>query len=110
MVVGLRTVMLGFAELTPTYVLNPTTGVQQYIPPAATRFLSHRDQLNIITRSEGIYRATGDITQAQLPIHFNSVVGSGFQRGTLNYGVQYSGQVYLNSSGKAVSAFPVWGQ
>ena len=92
------------------YGLNPTTGAQQHIPPAATRFMSHRDQLNVITKAESIYRATGDITQAQMPIRFDSVVGSGYQRGSLNYGVQYSGQVYLNSSGKAVSAFPVWGQ
>ena len=63
-----------------------------------------------VNAATDIYRATGDITQAQMPIRFNSVVGSGYQRGSLDYGVQYSGQVYLNSSGKAVSAFPVWGQ
>ncbi len=90
--------------------INPTTGQLQYKPPAATRFLSHRDQLNVINRSESIFQATGDIAAAQLPIRFNSAIGSGYQKTTLNYGVQYSGQVYLNSSGKAVTAFPVWGQ
>nr|WP_315484266.1 RHS repeat-associated core domain-containing protein [uncultured Undibacterium sp.] len=92
------------------YGINPTTGQVQFAPPAATRFLSNRDQLNVINRAENIFQLTGDITQAQLPIRFNSVIGSGYQRGTLNYGVQYSGQVYLNSAGKAVTAFPVWGK
>jgi RHS repeat-associated protein len=91
------------------YGFNPTTGAQQYIPSAATRFMSHRDQLNVIMRSENIYRATGDVFLARRPIRFDSVVGSGFQRDSLNYGVQYSGRALLDSSGKAVSAFPVWG-
>jgi hypothetical protein len=91
--------------------LNPTTGVQQFTPLAATRFLSHRDQLNTIMRAENIYQRTSDLGLAQEPIRFQSIVGSGYQRSTLEYGEQYSGQAFIKqSTGKAITAFPVWGK
>jgi nucleoid-associated protein YgaU len=90
--------------------LNPTTSADGFAPPAATRFFSHRDQINAITRAEDIYARTGNITRAETPIRFESAIGSGFQRGTLDYGIQYSAQVYLNAAGKAKTAFPIWGQ
>ena len=90
--------------------INPTTGAQQFTPPSATRFLSHRDQLNAIQRSEQIFANTGDISLAEAPMKFDYIIGSGYQRVTLDYGVSYSAQVYLNAFGKVKTAFPIWGQ
>lgn len=89
--------------------INPTTGVQQFVPPSATRFLSNRDQLNAITRAEHIFATTSDISLARAPIRFDSIIGTGYQSGTLNYGTSTYVQVGLNGSGKAVTAYPIWG-
>jgi RHS repeat-associated protein len=91
-----------------SFGINPTTGAQQPVPSAATRFFSHRDQLNAIDRAEHIFKVTGDKLLAQQPIEFGHHAGSGFKKGTLEYGVSDSAQVILNSSGKAKTAFPIW--
>ncbi len=99
------------------YGLNPTTGASGYAT-TATRFFNHRDQLNTIMRAELIYSQAPSLYQgltrlelAQSPTVFKYVVGSGFQKNTLNYGIQYSGRAFINPiSGRAITAFPVWGQ
>lgn len=81
-------------------------------PPArATRFLSHRDQWNVIERAERIYKANPDrIELAEEPIKYGDVIGSGFDRDALKYGVQSSGRVYFDDAGNVVTAFPAWGR
>ncbi|UHA76253.1 RHS repeat-associated core domain-containing protein [Paenibacillus sp. 481] len=70
-----------------THGIDPTTGVAATdrsgaprLPPAATKFHSHRNQLNMI------------------------------QRGTLDHGVSRSGQVFFNRNNQPTTAFPKWGQ
>ncbi|RXE57549.1 hypothetical protein [Acetivibrio mesophilus] len=98
------------------YAINPTTKiVETYpngrlkLPSSATRFMSHRDQLNLIQRSQQILKNTGDIDLAQMPITYKSIIGSGYQRGTLNYGLSYTGQVFFRNN-QPITAFPIWGQ
>lgn len=88
--------------------INPTTGVVERIPSAATRFVSARDQLSAITRAEQIFVNTGDRLLARQPIGFGRVIGEGYNR-SLTYGTQRSAQVFVNPQGRAVTAFPVYG-
>jgi hypothetical protein len=88
---------------------NPTTGVQQHIPTAATRFDSHRDQLNAIQRAQTIYRqSSDDITLSTIP--FGRRIGEGYSRTGPTYGTSSTAQVVLDKSGNPVTAYPVWGQ
>ncbi|MFP5391685.1 MAG: PAAR domain-containing protein [Gammaproteobacteria bacterium] len=94
---------------------NPSTGVVETypngnpkIPSSATRFMSHRDQLNAINRAEHIYRTTGDQTLAERPIRFDYVVGEGYKKVTLAYGRSYSAQVWFRN-GQVTTAFPIYG-
>jgi len=88
--------------------INPTTGVVERIPSAATRFFSARDQLNTISRAEQIFANTGSRTLAQRPYDFRRVIGEGYNR-SLTYGTQRSAQAYVNAQGKAITAFPRYG-
>ena len=95
---------------------NPTTGVvelkkngQPILPPAATRFLSHRDQLTAIKRAELILRRNpNNPTWAERPISFGRAIGEGHQKTTLSYGRQYSATVWFRN-GQVNTAFPQWG-
>jgi hypothetical protein len=78
-------------------------------PSSVTRFLSHRDQLNTIQRTQHIYKTTGNQALAERPMIFNDIIGSGYQRGTLDYGASYSGQVWFRND-QPITAFPIWGQ
>ena len=80
------------------------------LPSSATRFFSHREQLNLIGRAQQILKNTGDLDLATKAITFKDMIGSGYQRGTLNYGVSYTGQVFFNRNNKPITAFPIWGE
>ncbi|WP_240477618.1 RHS repeat-associated core domain-containing protein, partial [Pectobacterium brasiliense] len=88
---------------------NPTTGVQQRIPPAATRFNSHRDQLNSIQRAQTIYRQSGG-NQTRATVPFGREIGEGHSSTGLTYGTSRTAQVFLDQSGRPITAFPIWGQ
>ncbi|EHS56355.1 YD repeat-containing protein, partial [Paenibacillus sp. Aloe-11] len=98
------------------YAVNPTTKqIETYRdgrlkrPSSATKFMSHRDQINMIERAQRIYDNTGDRLLAEKPITYRDIIGSGYQRNTLDYGVSYTGQVFL-PNGQPVTAFPIWGK
>ncbi|MBU3104325.1 hypothetical protein [Clostridium gasigenes] len=98
------------------YAVNPTTKlVETYpngklkLPSSATRFFSHRDQLNIIGRAQQILKNTGDMDLARMPINYKNIIGSGYQRGILNYGESYTGQVFFRNN-QPITAFPIWGR
>ncbi|WP_373777551.1 RHS repeat domain-containing protein, partial [Glaesserella sp.] len=81
--------------------LNPE-GSQGRVPPAATRFLSHRDQLNAIQRAQTIYRQTGKPAPS---VRFTSVVGEGY-RGTQYFQTQQAKVVFRGSENDIITAFP----
>ena len=94
---------------------NPTTGVVETnakgkpkLPSAATRFLSHRDQLNTIQRAQSIYKVTGSKVLAEEPIKFDALIGEGYQKSSLSYAKSHSSQVFF-VNGQVVTAFPKWG-
>ncbi|MEE3645283.1 MULTISPECIES: RHS repeat-associated core domain-containing protein [unclassified Brenneria] len=87
---------------------NPTTGVQQRTPTAATRFNSHRDQLNSIQRAQTIYRQSGG-TNTAITIPHGKVIGEGYSKIGPTYGTSSTSKVILNPNGQPITAFPVWG-
>lgn len=96
---------------------NPTTGqVETYPngklkkPSSATKFISHRAQLNMIERAQQILKNTQDLDIAQEKIVFKDIIGEGYKKGTLNYGKSYSGQVFFNRNQEPITAFPIWGE
>ncbi|MED1559359.1 hypothetical protein [Bacillus paramycoides] len=98
------------------YAVNPTINIiETYpngrlkLPSSATRFFSHRDQLNMIGRAQQILKNIGDLDLAQMPITYKNMIGSGYQRGTLNYGQSYTGQVFFRNN-QPITAFPIWGR
>ncbi len=88
---------------------NPTTGAQQRTPTAATRFNSHRDQLNAIQRAQTIYQQSGG-SQTNATIPFGKTIGEGYSKVGPTYGTSSTVQVFLDQNGHPVTAFPVWGQ
>lgn len=98
------------------FAVNPTTGIVETwpngnlkLPSSATKFLSHRDQLNMIQHSQQILKNTGSIDLAQAPISYKDIIGTGFQRGTLDYNVSYTGRVFFRNN-QPITAFPIWGE
>jgi hypothetical protein len=94
---------------------NPTTGQierfergrnagQPRPPSAATHFLSHRDQLNAIDRAILIFKLNGR-ADIQAPMDMGKILGEGYKRDNLEYGKQRKAVVYLNNSGKPITAF-----
>uniref|UniRef100_UPI000AA82A2F RHS repeat-associated core domain-containing protein n=1 Tax=Pseudomonas mediterranea TaxID=183795 RepID=UPI000AA82A2F len=90
---------------------NPGTGEidfyqngQPAIPSAATRFFSHRDQLNAIHRAQLIFRRAGLIASKK-PIEMGRVVGEGFKREGLEYSQQTKAIVILNGNGLPKTAY-----
>nr|WP_236191023.1 RHS repeat-associated core domain-containing protein [Pseudomonas pharyngis] len=73
------------------YAKNPTTGkvemklnkktklMEPSIPRAATKFMSHRDQLNAINRAKLIFRRTGSLSLSSLPVEVGRKVGEGYR-------------------------------
>lgn len=90
------------------YGIDPTTGlVGRHLPPSATRFFSHRDQLNAINRAEQIFKNTGSKSLSERPIGFGHIIGSGYGRNGAPYSVHNSAIVRVDqSTGLAITAFP----
>ncbi len=94
---------------------NPTTGVIEYFtsgrragepkyPPAATHFLSHRDQLNAIYRAQLIFRKNG-LAQSLKPMHMGKIVGEGYSGNQMEYSQQSRARVILDRDGKPKTAY-----
>ncbi|OPA88365.1 type IV secretion protein Rhs, partial [Pseudomonas fluorescens] len=94
---------------------NPTTGIVEiYLsgirmgetkyPPAATRYLSHRDQLNSIYRAQLIFRRNGHAASLK-PMDMGKIIGEGYSRDGLNYSQQRKARVILDKNGKPKTAY-----
>ncbi|MFL1553569.1 RHS repeat domain-containing protein, partial [Pseudomonas sp. D47] len=94
---------------------NPSTGViERYldgkkkgepkIPSAATRFLSHRDQLNAIYRAQLIFRRT-NLETSREPMEMGRIIGEGYKKQSLQYGKQTKARVILDKDGNPITAF-----
>ncbi|NMZ36255.1 RHS repeat domain-containing protein, partial [Pseudomonas proteolytica] len=94
---------------------NPTTGEierhvdgrrvgQPKIPSAATRYLSHRDQLNAIYRAQLILRRT-NIGKSREPIDMGKEIGEGYKKANFEYGKQTKAKVILDTDGKPITAY-----
>ncbi|WP_241658685.1 RHS repeat domain-containing protein [Aeromonas dhakensis] len=88
--------------------VNPTTGVQQHIPSAATRFDSHRDQLNAIQRAQTIQKQSGGVVNKAI-IPYGRRIGEGYSKTGPTYGTSSTATVILTPNGQAITAYPVWG-
>ena len=84
--------------------INPEGG-QGRIPPAATRFLSHRDQLNAIQRAQTINRNSGG-GRGAVNTSFDSIIGDGYTRQG-NYITTNQARVVFNDQGQVITAFPI---
>ncbi|WP_431496146.1 RHS repeat-associated core domain-containing protein [Pseudomonas brassicacearum] len=78
------------------------------IPSAATRFFSHRDQLNAIHRAQLIFRRVG-IVASKKPIEMGRVIGEGYKRGSLEYGQSTKAIVILDGNGRPKTAYTGFG-
>ncbi|EFQ63797.1 rhs family protein [Pseudomonas fluorescens WH6] len=94
---------------------NPTTGeIERYvggrragqlkIPSAATRYLSHRDQLNAIYRAKLIFRRT-NLETSREPMDMGKIIGEGYKKDTLVYGKQRKAIVILDTDGNPITAY-----
>uniref|UniRef100_UPI00332B8827 RHS repeat-associated core domain-containing protein n=1 Tax=Pseudomonas sp. HY7a-MNA-CIBAN-0227 TaxID=3140474 RepID=UPI00332B8827 len=94
---------------------NPTTGKierhiygkkagQPKIPTAATRYLSHRDQLNAIYRAQLIFRRT-NIETSREPMEMGKIIGEGYESKDLKYGKQKKAKVILDTQGNPITAY-----
>lgn len=91
--------------------INPTTGEKRRVPPSATRFLSHRDQLSVIMRAQAVFKNTGNSRLASDNVsRFDYVIGEGYNSNGLEYGVQYFGKAIVNGSGRVITAYPIYGK
>ncbi|MFZ4835076.1 RHS repeat-associated core domain-containing protein [Rouxiella sp. Mn2063] len=88
---------------------NPSTGIQQRTPTAATRFDSHRDQLNAIQRAQLIHRISGG-TQTKVTVPYPYKIGEGYNKTELAYGTSRTATVILTPGGQPITAYPVWGR
>ncbi|MGE1153188.1 RHS repeat domain-containing protein, partial [Pseudomonas kitaguniensis] len=94
---------------------NPTTGeIERYTdgrriglprtPSAATRYISHRDQLNAIYRARLIARRT-DLETSRKPMEMGKIIGEGYQKENFRYGKQTKAIVILDSDRNPITAF-----
>ncbi|MGO4324765.1 RHS repeat-associated core domain-containing protein, partial [Pseudomonas sp. KB_12] len=77
---------------------------QAKIPSAATRFISHRDQLNAIYRAKLVFRQSG-LQQSREPIEFGKTIGEGYKKEGLQYGQQTKAVVILNNAGFPITSY-----
>ena len=77
---------------------------QPKYPPAATRYLSHRDQLNSIFRAQLIFRRNGHAASLT-PMDMGRVIGDGYSGDAMQYGQKRNARVILNSQGKPKTAY-----
>ncbi|WP_248756120.1 RHS repeat domain-containing protein, partial [Pseudomonas sp. MWU12-3091] len=99
------------------YAKNPTTGkvemklnkktklMEPSIPRAATRFISHKDQLNAINRAKLIFRRTGSLSLSSLPVEMGRKVGEGYRGKQVEYIEPTRTVVILDSHGEAITAY-----
>uniref|UniRef100_UPI002B1DA48D RHS repeat-associated core domain-containing protein n=1 Tax=Pseudomonas glycinae TaxID=1785145 RepID=UPI002B1DA48D len=99
------------------YAKNPTTGkvemklnkktklLEPSIPRAATKFMSHRDQLNAINRAKLIFRRTGSLSLSSLPVEMGRKVGEGYRGKQVEYIEPTRTVVILNSHGEVITAY-----
>ncbi|NWD84152.1 RHS repeat protein, partial [Pseudomonas reactans] len=85
------------------YTSGPNVGEPKY-PPAATHYLSHKDQLNSIYRAQLIFRRNGLAASLQ-PMDMGKVVGEGYSRTNMEYSQQRKARVILNNQGKPKTAY-----
>lgn len=94
---------------------NPTTGeIERYIggnkdgepkiPTAATRYLSHRDQLNAIYRARLILRRT-NLETSREPMNMGKIIGEGYKKNSFEYGKQSKAIVILDINGNPITAY-----
>ncbi|SDS71970.1 RHS repeat-associated core domain-containing protein [Pseudomonas trivialis] len=94
---------------------NPTTGEierhiggarngQPKIPSAATRYISHRDQLNSIYRAKLIFHNVGPEASRD-PMDMGKIIGEGYKKRTLEYGKQRKATVILDEDGNPITAY-----
>ncbi|NMZ02175.1 RHS repeat-associated core domain-containing protein, partial [Pseudomonas proteolytica] len=94
---------------------NPTTGEievfdrgrrsgEPRVPSAATHFISHRDQLNVIDRAILIFKYSGR-SETLGPMDMGKVVGEGYKRDGLQYGKQTKAVVHLDQYGNPITAY-----
>ncbi|WP_027922052.1 RHS repeat-associated core domain-containing protein [Pseudomonas sp. URMO17WK12:I12] len=96
---------------------NPTTGKiemrknrktkldEPSIPRAATRFISHKDQLNAINRAQLIFKRTGNLTLSSRPVEMHRKVGEGYKSDGLVYIEPTKTVVIMNEFGKLITAY-----
>lgn len=96
---------------------NPTTGKiemrknrktkldEPSIPRAATRFISHKDQLNAINRAQLIFKRTGSLTLSSRPVEMHRKVGEGYKSDRLVYIEPTKTVVIMNEFGKIITAY-----
>jgi hypothetical protein len=77
---------------------------QPKIPSAATRFTSHRDQLNAIYRTKLVFRRN-DLFESTKPIDFGRTIGNGYKRDGLQYKEYQHAIVILNGNGDPKTAY-----
>jgi len=85
------------------YTSGPNVGEPKY-PPAATHYLSHRDQLNSIYRAQLIFRRNGLAASLQ-PMDMGKIIGEGYSRTSMEYSQQRKARVILNNQGKPKTAY-----
>jgi hypothetical protein len=85
------------------YTSGPNTGEPKY-PPAATHYLSHRDQLNSIYRAQLIFRRNGHAASLK-PMDMGKIIGEGYSKDEMQYSQQRKARVILNSQGKPKTAY-----
>jgi RHS repeat-associated protein len=77
---------------------------QPKIPSAATRFVSHRDQLNAIYRAKLVFKRN-DLFESTKPIDFGRTIGEGYKRDGLQYNTYNHAIVILNENGDPITAY-----
>ena len=77
---------------------------QPKIPSAATRFISHRDQLNAIYRAKLVFRRN-DLFESTKPIDFGRRIGEGYKRDGLQYNTYDHAIVILKANGDPITAY-----
>ena len=94
---------------------NPTTEeIERYIggrkdgepkiPTAATRYFSHRDQLNAIYRAQLIFKYT-NLQISRRPMDMGKIIGEGYKKNNFEYGRQSKAIVILDNDGNPITAY-----
>ncbi|WP_010568062.1 RHS repeat domain-containing protein, partial [Pseudomonas extremaustralis] len=84
------------------YTSGPKKGKLKY-PPAATHYLSHKDQLNSIYRAQLIFRQNDRFASLK-PMDMGKIIGEGYSRDG-KYSQQRKARVILNKDGKPKTAY-----